>query len=236
MKKFENWEIFEDIATIKITKTIKEQLEIYFEFLNSENEKYNLTTITNLDEVYRKHFFDSLTFCSKLELNNQKLCDLGTGAGFPGVVIKIFFPDVEVHLVESNNKKISFLNQLISKLNLKEIYTHSQRAEIFAISKKEQFDIVISRAVSELNILLELGAQLLKINGYFVCLKGPKIDWELQNLNNQNYKLGLELRDRQNLDDKIIGVRVNLFYQKLRKTPEIYPRQYAQIKKKPLGK
>ncbi|AXK50902.1 16S rRNA (guanine(527)-N(7))-methyltransferase RsmG [Spiroplasma alleghenense] len=236
MSKFENWGLFDKILNVQLSEKIKEQLNKYFDFLVSENQKYNLTSITDSEAVYQKHFLDSLFFSNNFLLKNQKICDIGTGAGFPGVVLKIFYPELEVHLVESNNKKIHFLNELIKILDLKNITTHYERAEDFCIKFREQFDVVISRAVSELNVLLELGSQLIKISGNFICLKGPRAEEEIKNLNNKEKELGLQFESKDLQNDDYLGTRINLVYKKISHTPKNYPRQYAQIKKKPLGK
>ncbi|WP_338972675.1 16S rRNA (guanine(527)-N(7))-methyltransferase RsmG [Spiroplasma endosymbiont of Panorpa germanica] len=236
MSKFENWELFDKISNVQLNDKIKDQLDKYFSFLISENQKYNLTSIVEQEAVFLKHFLDSLFFTNIFKLENQKICDIGTGAGFPGVVLKIFFPQLEVHLVESNNKKINFLNELIKILDLDNIKTHYSRAEDFCIDNTEKFDVVVTRAVSELNIILELGAQLISLNGHFVCLKGPKAEEEIENLKGCETKLGLKFEKKDVLFDEFLGTRINLVYKKIAHTPNQYPRQYSQIKKKPLGK
>lgn len=230
-----DWTSFEMIG-YKIEESVKEKLIKFKNLLQEENKKYNLTTIINDQDIIYKHFFDSLLFTKDFELNTQKVLDIGTGAGFPGIVLKIFYPMIELHLVESNSKKVSFLKMVINNLNLKNIYVWNERAEVFSLNNKEKFDITVSRAMAPLNILLEIGVQALTINGYFICLKGKNVEKEILELNNKEYLIGLKLLKEQNLYYEFLGERTNLFFLKENKTANQYPRQYGQIKKRPLGK
>ena len=156
------------------------KLEKYYELLIEWNEKINLTAITEKEEVYLKHFYDSLTLIKAYNLNqNIKVCDVGSGAGFPGIVLKIFFEDIDITLVDALNKRINFLNLVIDKLNLKKVHTIHSRAEDFAKNHIEEFDLVTSRAVAKLNMLNELCIPIVKINGYFIPLKA-NIDEEIK--------------------------------------------------------
>ena len=142
---------------IKITEEQLNQLEKYYQLLIEYNEKMNLTGITEKEQVYLKHFYDSLTINQIIDLNTvETLCDVGTGAGFPGLVIKILFPNINVTLVDSLNKRIEFLNVVIKELNLGNITTLHSRIEEFASISREKFDVVTARAVAPLNILSEL--------------------------------------------------------------------------------
>ena len=133
-----------------------DQLHKYFELLVEYNKVMNLTGITEEEEVYLKHFYDSITLVRVVDLNNvSSLCDIGTGAGFPGMVLKIIFPELEVTLVDSLNKRIEFLKIVINELGLNKIEAIHARAEEYAIKNKEKFDVVTARAVAALNILLE---------------------------------------------------------------------------------
>ena len=148
-----NKELFiEELNKLNINPTIKqlEQLEKYYEILVTENQKYNLTAITDKESVYLKHFYDSLTITKIIELSNQSLCDIGTGAGFPGMVLKIFFPNLKVTLVDATLKKCNFLNYVIDELQLINIEVLNKRAEEFSSVVREQYDIVTSRAVAPL--------------------------------------------------------------------------------------
>lgn len=228
---FNNWEIFTKNQNWILTEQKKKQLNLYADFLIVENQKYNLTRITSVEEIFEKHFLDSLLFSQEINLVNQKIVDIGTGPGFPGMVLKIFYPELRLTLIESNQKKVNFLKKLIELLKLKDIEVINQRAEDFSHAHMEEYDLVVSRAVASLNILLELGAQLIKIGGLFVALKGPKANEEIEHLKNKDQKLGLKLIKKQKLMDQNFGQRFNLFYQKMKPTPLEYPRKYSVIKK-----
>lgn len=148
------------------------QLNKYFLLLTEWNEKINLTRIIEENDVYLKHFYDSLTLSRVIDLNNElKLCDIGTGAGFPGIVLKIVFPKLKITLVDALQKRINFLNIVIKELSLTNIETVHSRAEDYVKFHKNEFDIVTSRAVSKLSNLLEYSVPLLKKNGYFIPMK-----------------------------------------------------------------
>lgn len=211
-----------------------ELLDKYYRLLIIENQKMNLTAITDYNQVLLKHFYDSLTITKAIKLTNQKLCDIGTGAGFPGIVLKIVYPNLQITLVESITKKCSFLNKIIKELDLKDIKVINQRAEEFSLSNIEYFDIVTSRAVARLNVLLELSSQSLKVGGYYVALKG-NIEDEVNNLSNCLTKLNLSLESITTFNLPIDNSTRNIV--KIKKestTPKIYPRKYNEIKKKPL--
>ncbi len=217
---------------IILTEDQLSKLSQYYNFLVSENQKYNLTSITEEKDVYLKHFYDSLMIIKSIELNNQYICDIGTGAGFPGMVLKIVFPNIKIDLLDATNKKCHFLTELIEKLQLTNINVINQRAEDYSQKIREKYDIVTSRAVAPLKHLLEYGIPLLKIEGKFIALKS-NIDNEIINIDNYYKKLFLD-------DEKIIKFILpfensnRTIYQitKKQKTPSIYPRQYNQIKKK----
>ena len=165
---------------ISIDEDKLNKLEKYYELLIEWNEKINLTAITEKEEVYLKHFYDSLTLIKAYNLNqNIKVCDVGSGAGFPGIVLKIFFENIDITLVDALNKRINFLNLVIDKLNLKKVHTIHSRAEDFTKNHIEEFDLVTSRAVAKLNMLNELCIPIVKINGYFIPLKA-NIDEEIK--------------------------------------------------------
>lgn len=217
---------------ITITELQLNQLDTYCNLLIEENKKYNLTAITNKDQIYLKHFYDSLTLSKIIELNNQSLCDIGTGAGFPGLVLKIVFPNLKVTLIDATNKKCEFLKLIINKLNLININVINSRIEDYSKINRELFDIVTARAVAPLKHLLEYGIPLVKVNGYFIPLKG-NIEEELININNYYNKLDIKLKDKLIFNLPIENSkRTILKYQKLNITNSIYPRKYSEIKKK----
>ena len=217
---------------IELTKKQEQQLEKYYELLIEENKKTNLTRITQKDEVYLKHFYDSLTITKVIDLNqNLSLIDIGTGAGFPGLVLKIVFPTLNITLLDSLNKRIEFLNKVIKELNLKNIKTVNSRIEDY---QKETFDIVTSRAVAKTNILLELSCKLPKINGYFIFLKA-NIEEELKESQNAIKELNLTIEKKETFNLPIENSqRTILKIKKISPIPTKYPRNFAKIKKKPL--
>ena len=217
---------------IKLDNEKIEQLDLYMKLLQTENKKYNLTAIIKNEDIYLKHFYDSLTIFKIEKLSNQKICDLGTGAGFPGLVLKIVFPNLDVTLIEATNKKCEFLKLVINKLNLKKITVINTRAEIYAKNNREIFDIVTARAVAALKHLLEYAIPLLKVKGYFIPLKS-NIDNETINI--ENYYKKLKIRQVNKIEfflPKELSKRTLIKYEKLEKTNLIYPRNYNKIKEK----
>ena len=208
------------------------KLEEYYHILIEENKKYNLTAITEKEQVYLKHFYDSLSIIKIVNLKDQYLLDIGTGAGFPGLVLKIVFPELKIDLLDSTNKRCIFLQMVIDKLQLKNVNVINARAEEYAKDNREKYDIVTSRAVAPLKHLLEYSIPTLKVNGDFISLKS-NIDEELKNINNYYNKLHLS-------NEEIIkfelpyehSLRTLYKVTKNKKTPTTYPRQYSQIKKK----
>ena len=157
---------------IMLSSKQQEQLDRYYHLLVEWNQKINLTRIIEEKDVYLKHFYDSLTLVKIIDLNKElKICDIGTGAGFPGLVLKIVFPDLKITLVDSLLKRIKFLNIVINELNLSDIETVHSRAEDYVKFHKEEYDIVTSRAVSRLNNLLEYSIPIIKKNGCFIPMK-----------------------------------------------------------------
>lgn len=220
---------------IQITNQQLNQLEKYYELLVEYNEKMNLTGITEKEQVYLKHFYDSLTINQIIDLNTvENLCDVGTGAGFPGLVIKILFPKIKVTLVDSLNKRIEFLNVVISELNLVGIDTLHERIENFGRIQREKYDVVTARAVASLNILLEYCLPLVKSGKYFIPLKA-NISREILEIDHAKKELNCELVDQlEFLLPFEESTRTILKFKKLRETSIKYPRAYSQIKKNPL--
>lgn len=217
-----------------LTDNQLEQLEQYYEILVEENKKYNLTSITKKEDVYLKHFYDSLTISKIINLSNQSLCDIGTGAGFPGIVLKIAFPNLKVTLVDSTSKKCKFLKMVILKLNLTSIKVINERAEIFSKNIREKYDIVTSRAVAPLKHLLEYSIPLVKVNGYYIAMKSD-ISTEIIDIKNYEEKLKITECDKISFKlPKENSLRTLIKYQKKSKTDIKYPRKYTDIKKKSL--
>lgn len=219
---------------INITDKMLNDLNTYYKMLIDYNSHTNLTRITEENEVYLKHFYDSLTLVKAIDLDNQTLLDIGTGAGFPGLVLKIVFPNLKVTLVDSLNKRITFLKSVIEKLNLKDIEAIHARAEEYILDKRESFDIVTSRAVANLNTLSELCIPFVKVGGYFVPMKAD-VKEELKSAEKGVKTLGGVLKDTIIFELPYdAGTRTLIKIEKLVKTSVKYPRKFSEIKKKPL--
>ena len=222
---------------IDLSEEQKWQLHRYYELLVEWNEKMNLTGITEVNEVYLKHFYDSLIgFLMFEEIGNCKtLCDVGSGAGFPALPVKIVFPHLKMDLVDSLGKRVNFLNHVINETKLKDIQAYHSRAEEYAGRHSESFDIVTARAVARLNILSELCVPLVKEEGYFIALKGQTGEDELIESKRALETLGVQIIDVKQIElPEEAGSRTNIYTKKHKKTPNKYPRAYGQIKNKPL--
>lgn len=210
------------------------QLERYYELLVEKNKVMNLTGIVEKEEVYLKHFYDSLTIVKSIDLNKiSNLCDIGTGAGFPGLVLKIVFPQLKVVLLDSLNKRVDFLNNVINTLNLKNIEVIHTRAEEYALSHRNSFDVTTARAVANLNILLEYAIPMTKVGGYFIALKG-NVREELEDSKNALKELNTTFI---NLCEFSLPVENSIrSICKFQKNGDVkkYPRKYSEIKKRKL--
>jgi 16S rRNA (guanine527-N7)-methyltransferase len=220
---------------IDITENQMIQLNRYYELLIEKNKVMDLTNIIEKESVYLKHFYDSLTLSSVCDLKRiSNLCDIGTGAGFPGLVIKIIYPDIDVTLVDSLDKRIKFLNEVIEDLDLKKIKAIHIRAEEYAKNNRECFDIVTSRAVAKLSVLTELCIPLVKVEGYFIAMKAnaeeeiKTIDKNLSLLNSKIDKILSFTLPVENSNRTLIRIK------KEKNTDKKYPREFKEIKKKPL--
>ena len=230
-------EFLEELKKLNIEPTIDqlEKLNKYYELLVEYNKVMNLTGITEKEQVYLKHFYDSLTIAKIIDLKKeQTLCDIGTGAGFPGMVLKILFPNLNIVLVDSLNKRIEFLKIVIKELKLENIEAIHARIEEYAKETREKFDIVTSRAVAPLNILLEYGIPLVKTNKYFISYKG-NISEEIEQSKQALQKLDSTIEiieefklPKENSNRSIIKIK------KKKETNKLFPRKYSEIKKKPL--
>lgn len=209
------------------------KLEKYYKLLIEWNEKINLTGITKKEEVYLKHFYDSLTLFNSINLYDiDTLCDLGTGAGFPGLVLKIVFPNLKVTLVDSLNKRIKFLDTVIKTLELDNIETKCVRAEEYAKIDRGKYDLVVARAVASLPILLEYAIPLVKVNGFFIAMKGNQEDINISNIEKI---LSIKLESINKFILPIEESQRTLYkFLKISSTNSKYPRRYAEIKNKPL--
>lgn len=216
---------------IVITQSIINKLDEYKDLLIEWNNKFNLTTIIDEKDIYLKHFYDSLYLLTSTDLNNKKILDFGTGAGFPGMIIAILLNNSKVTLMESNNKKVIFLNEVKNKLKLNNVEIICARAEDYGKKNREIFDIVTCRAVSNLNIIIELSISMLKVNGLFIPMKSNVIE-ELNNSKNKINTLGYELLNKIEYTLPIENSnRTILIFKKIKKTDSKYPRNYNIIKK-----
>lgn len=218
-----------------LNEQISRDLYIYYELLKTESEKYNLTSITEYQEVYIKHFYDSLLIGKIVNLENGKIADIGTGAGFPGLVLAIVYPNLAVTLVEPTTKRCNFLKLVVDTLKLKNVTIINERAEKLGPKFRHSFDYVTARAVSNLQILLELLTPYLKVEGKIIALKGSNIEEELKQAQNAMHVLHLDYPQICEFDLPLqMGKRNILVFNKKSPTENIYPREYAKIKNKPL--
>ena len=217
---------------IVVTDQQFQQFERYADLLIEWNEKFNLTSITGREDIYVKHFYDSILPSLYRDLKGS-LADVGSGAGFPGIPLKIMYPDLEVTLIEPTGKRCTFLNEVISQLSLDKITVVNMRSEDYA-RENVRFDFVTARAVAELNILTELCLPLVKTNGHFIVMKGPKAYQELENASRAIRVLGGTVREVREIPLSSDQTRVLIDIQKTSGHDPKYPRNYSQIKKKPL--
>lgn len=235
-----NPEIFaEELANygFKLSSKQKEQFATYYNKLIEFNKKVNLTRITDKNEVYLKHFFDSITPLlefSDLFKGEKSLCDVGAGAGFPSLPIKILCPDLSITIV---GKRLKFLDELVSDLSLDKVTLVHSRAEDAGQNKnlREKFDLVTGRAVARMSVLSEYCLPLAKVDGYLVALKGPKAQDELADAKNAIEVLGGSVKEVKELmlpdtDDE----RTLIVVKKVKATPKKYPRQAGTPSRKPL--
>ncbi len=230
-------EFITELEKIGISVSL-EQLELfrkYSSFLLSYNEHTNLTAIRNTEDVYLKHFFDSLLLCKFHKFSSENVLDIGSGAGFPGVPLKIVFPDINLFVLDSNGKKTSFLEKLKGELKI-DYTVINKRAEEYIIDKRECFDVVVSRAVTSMPILAELAIPYVKVGGVFIPYKGH-LDEELENGKDAIEILGGEVSGKHALTlGKDNSIRTFVIVTKMCKTDEKYPRRFDKISKKPLQK
>ena len=223
---------------INISEEQLSKLEEYYNYLIEYNNHTNLTTITRKEDVYLKHFYDSLTIVKSISFKDKaKILDIGSGAGFPGVVLKIIFPFLSVYLLDSNNKKTKFLEELCKRLELKDIEVINCRAEDYVKENRESFDYVFSRAVAKTRIIVELGVPFLKINGILIVMKASNevTQDELNESQGALKLLNCSIQEVLRFNLPVENSERNLIViKKDNSTDKIYPRPYDKIVKKPL--
>lgn len=218
---------------IELNEEKMNQLERYYELLVEYNKVMNLTGITEHDQVYLKHFYDSATLVKIIDFNNvETLCDVGSGAGFPGIVLKILYPHLDVVLLDSLEKRVRFLNTVIKELGLTKIEAIHERAEDYGKNNREKFDVVTARAVAQLPVLLEYCVPLVSVGKFFIPMKG-NIEEELENSKNAMNVLKVEIKSKVDFVlPKEESKRTLICFVKKDKTSLKYPRAFKEIKKK----
>lgn len=239
MDKIKFEEVFKKYSKkldVEINNNQIEKFYKYMEILLEWNQKINLTAITDYEEIILKHFIDSLTIAKYIDKNSY-LVDVGTGAGFPGIPLKIVREDIEVVLLDSLNKRIMFLNEVINELDLKNIEAVHSRVEEFGRNKKyrEKFDVATSRAVANLSTLSEYMIPLVKVGGKCVCMKGKEVEQELQDAKNAINVLGGKVVDK--VEFKLLDNDISrniILISKCNNTPAKYPRKPGTPSKEPI--
>lgn len=224
--------------SVQITESKAEKLEIYKNLLLEWNEKMNLTAITDEYEIIIKHFVDCLE-CTKVITDEENIIDVGTGAGFPGIVLAIYYGDKQFTLIDALEKRITFLKDVIEKLELKNVKLIHARAEELARKEeyRECFDASVSRAVAQLPVLLEYTSPFVKVNGKCIVMKGDNVEDEVKISANALNTLKMKIVDKYNYSYTVNEEQYNrsiLKIAKIANTPQKYPRNYGQIKKKKL--
>jgi 16S rRNA (guanine527-N7)-methyltransferase len=220
---------------IELSDRQLEQFEIYFKFLVEYNEYVNLTAITEEEDVYIKHFYDSILVGQVLDLTTvNSICDVGSGAGFPSIPLKIVYPHLNVTIVDGLDKRITFLKQLVSKLGLTNVNLVHGRAEEYAKDHRESFDMVTARAVARANILNELCIPLVKVGGYFISMKGKNAEEEINEGNSLKILNAKIVKKNEYYLPKEESKRVLILIEHFKECPTKYPRAFASIKKNPL--
>ena len=239
MENFEK--IFLELANKININLTEEQIDKFYKYMKlllEWNEKINLTAITDENEIVLKHFVDSLTVLKYIK-EDDKIIDVGTGAGFPGIPMAIMMPNTKITLLDSLNKRINFLNEVIKELNLKNVETIHSRSEDCGkdILYREKYDISIARAVANLSTLSEYLLPFVKIDGKMICMKGSEVEEELNNSKYAIKELGgeISLQDEFCLPDTDIKRNI-IVIKKIKYTPKLYPRKAGLPSKEPLKK
>jgi len=221
---------------INLPPTAEAAFRAYYDFLEKRGQHVNLTAISGVEEVARLHFLDSIALINKTSFKNKKVIDIGSGAGFPGIPLKIAVPEMELTLLDATGKKISFLTELCKELDIN-VTLINARAEEAAYDRKlrEKYDIVVARAVARLNELCELCLPFVNVGGFFIAMKSIDSDGEFSEAQNAIKILGANLSNQ--IDYLIPGTEIThraIVLNKTDTTPDKYPRRFARIQKSPL--
>lgn len=214
---------------INLTEQMIKQFDLYFQLIEKYNQVMDLTAIKTKEEIYQRHFYNSLTIAFNEDFNDIHLCDVGSGAGFPAIPLKIVFPNMKLTIIDSLTKRMDFLKIVVATLDLKDVNILCLRAEEASIKYREKFDIVTARAVARLNILVELVSQMVKVNGLFIAMKGSQGKIELEEATN-----ALNICKMKLIKETIYEPSINYYFMKTNSILKKYPRNYGKIKKKPL--
>lgn len=240
MKNYDTSKFEKDLDSfgIALTDSQIDNFLLYYEMLAEWNQRMNLTAVTEYDDVMKKHFVDSISLVRAYDVTKKvAVLDVGTGAGFPGLVLKIAFPELEITLLDSLNKRILFLDAVISKLGLSGIETLHGRAEDYAKPGKlrEKYDLCVSRAVANLSTLSEYCLPFVKVNGLFISYKSEKITEELLAAEKAIHVLGGKMKDQVEFQLPDSDIRRNLIViDKIKRTPEKYPRKAGLPSREPI--
>ena len=223
---------------LEFTEKKYEQFMQYKDLIKEWNEKVNLTAIKEDEEIVKKHFIDSMKVFKFNELKNAKdVIDIGTGGGFPGIPMKIIKPEINIVLLDSLNKRINFLNEVIRELGLENIKAIHGRAEDYAqeVQYREKFDVAVSRAVANLTVLSEFCIPYVKVGGYFVAMKGPAVEEEIKQSQNAIRMLGGKIEHIEKVQIEDSDLNHNLvIISKIAQTHKKYPRKAGMVTKNPL--
>ena len=212
------------------------QFNLYYELLTAKNKVMNLTAITEYNDVVKKHFIDSMMISRVLDMKKiNSICDVGTGAGFPGIPLKIVYPHLHLTLVDSVGKRVNFLSEVVEKLGLEDVEAIHSRTEDLAHNSKyrEKYDLVTARAVASMNVLSEYCIPYAKIGGYFTAYKSGNIEEEIENAKNAVKTLGGKIEKTDMFELYEMGRSIVLI-RKVNSTPKIYPRKAGTPSKNPL--
>ena len=222
---------------VELNQAQLKQFMTYKDMLVEWNEKMNLTAITDDREIILKHFVDCLALCSGADMSGKKIIDVGTGAGFPGVPVKIACPDIDITLLDSLNKRITFLNELTKALELEKTDCVHMRAEDGGNDKglRESFDMCISRAVANLAVLCEYCLPFVRVGGMFISMQGPDVSQAISEAEKAIKVLGGEISEIKKVSIPETDINHSLIIiKKIRSTPSKYPRKAGKVKKEPI--